>query len=302
MDEPRRARRRPGGDVVLLDERGPQAARVGVEQRAGADDPATDDDDVPRSRRRARRGRPGGASSGGSGAARARRCVVRTGRVRGGAARSARAASPVPTISTTMTSGVWKIDRLDVGREQARSGPPRRGRRRRPRRRRGATSRQPGWRRWRPAQPRSASGGMPIGATRTLPGVGRPASRQQPGLGPMEGDGQVGPDGRVGRLAARQVDRRRACRRRRSGRRRRGARDDELDGGADRLAEGAADAGAEQRVDDDRRLLDALAEDGDVAGDRHVDLGDPGVAGDPVPVARRGRPRRPRLGGDERRR
>ena len=52
-----------------------------------------------------------------------------------------------------------------------------------------------------------------------------------------------------------------------------------------------ADAGPEQRVDDDRRLLDALAEDRDVAGDRRVDLGDPGVARDPVPVpGRRGAP------------
>ena len=47
VDQPRRARRRPGRDVVLLDERGPHPARDGVEQGAAPDDPAADDDDVP---------------------------------------------------------------------------------------------------------------------------------------------------------------------------------------------------------------------------------------------------------------
>ena len=67
MDQPRRARRGPGRDVVLLDERGPQPARRRVEQRAGADDPAADDDDVPRSRGRAWPGRPRGARAAGRG-------------------------------------------------------------------------------------------------------------------------------------------------------------------------------------------------------------------------------------------
>ena len=47
VDEPRRARRRPGRDVVLLDERRAHPARDRVEQRTRPDDPATDDDDVP---------------------------------------------------------------------------------------------------------------------------------------------------------------------------------------------------------------------------------------------------------------
>ena len=51
VDQPRRARRRPGGDVVLLDERGPHPARDGVEEGAAADDAAADDDDVPGRRR-----------------------------------------------------------------------------------------------------------------------------------------------------------------------------------------------------------------------------------------------------------
>ena len=47
VDQPRRTRRRPGTDVVLLDERGPHPARDGVEKGAGAHDPAADDHDVP---------------------------------------------------------------------------------------------------------------------------------------------------------------------------------------------------------------------------------------------------------------
>jgi hypothetical protein len=48
--------------------------------------------------------------------------------------------------------------------------------------------------------------------------------------------------------------------------------------------------GPEQRIDDDRRLLDAMAEHRHVPRDRQLDLDDPGVARDPVPVARGRRP------------
>ena len=68
---------------------------------------------------------------------------------------------------------------------------------------------------------------------------------------------------------------------------------DQLDGRSDRLAKRAAHAGPEQRVDDDGRLLDPVAEQRDVAGDRGVDDRDPLVADDAVPVAGRIRRRRP---------
>ena len=58
---------------------------------------------------------------------------------------------------------------------------------------------------------------------------------------------------------------------------------DDLDGFADRLAERAADAGPEERVDDDRRLVDAEPEHRDVAGDRSVDLDDARRRGRPGP-------------------
>src|SRR6185295_9213533 len=75
---------------------------------------------------------------------------------------------------------------------------------------------------------------------------------------------------------------------------------DELDRGPDRVAERAAHAGPEEGVDDDGSALDALSEHRDVAGDRGVDLGDAGVAGDAIPVAGGGRSPGSRLARDDR--
>ena len=126
----------------------------------------------------------------------------------------------------------------------------------------------------------------------------RSAPRQQAGLRSMEGDRQVGQDGRVGRFAARQVDRRRRVD---GDDRDAGAVGaiDELDGGPDRFAKRSADAGPEQRIDDDRRLFDPLAEHRDVAGDRRVDLGDARVPRDAIPVPGRRGAGRSSLGGDD---
>ena len=103
------------------------------------------------------------------------------------------------------------------------------------------------------------------------------------GFGPVEGDGEISSDRGIGRLAARQVD----CSRRVD----RHDRDtgtlraiDDLDRRPDRLPKRTADPRSEQGVHDDCRLLDALCEDGDVAGDGRVDLDDAGVACDPKAV------------------
>jgi hypothetical protein len=47
VDETRRTRGGPDGEVILLHEDCPQASRRGVEEHAGANDAAADDDDVP---------------------------------------------------------------------------------------------------------------------------------------------------------------------------------------------------------------------------------------------------------------
>ena len=70
VDEPRRPARRPGRDVVSLDQGGPEAAARGVERGPAAGDPAADDEHVPAlvgeagevGRRRPRREPPRGAS------------------------------------------------------------------------------------------------------------------------------------------------------------------------------------------------------------------------------------------------
>ena len=54
MDEPRRARRGAGSDVVLLDERGAHPAGDRIQQSPGPHDAATDDHDIPGVRRERR--------------------------------------------------------------------------------------------------------------------------------------------------------------------------------------------------------------------------------------------------------
>ena len=143
------------------------------------------------------------------------------------------------------------------------------------------------------AQPRSASAGIPIGATRTLPACAAPRLVSSPVFGrwkvTVRSASTAGSDG----SPLEQVDRGRGVDRDDRDAGRAGPPDD-LDRRADRLAQGAADARAQQRVDDDRGLVDAQAEHRHVPGDRSVDLDDPGVARDPVPVP--GRRRAGRVG------
>ena len=175
----------------------------------------------------------------------------------------------VPTTSTTITSGVRKMTSWPAGGSSpvtaaapsasATTATATRSTSRRPGGRRRRDVPEPGF----PAVPAVRAGGPdrvshgrpPAGSRsgrRGPAGEGRAAPRPQAGLGPVEGHGEVGAHGRVGGLAARQVDR---------GRRVDGDdRDaglpgapDELDGRADRLAQLAADTGAQQRVDDDAR-------------------------------------------------
>ena len=108
VDQAGRPRRGPRGDVVLLHQDGAHPARGGVEQGAGPDDPAADDDDIPRL-----------ASEGGD--VRGSAVEGREGRRRlvsrrpdhasgepGGRRAIRHSSQAVPTISTTMASGVWK--------------------------------------------------------------------------------------------------------------------------------------------------------------------------------------------------
>src|SRR4051794_39561405 len=130
-------------------------------------------------------------------------------------------------------------------------------------------------------------------------GEGGTALRQEPGLGAVEGHGQVGTDDGVRRVAGGEID----------GRRRVDCNDrdaelarpaDRLDGGPDRVAEGAANAGAEEGIDDDGRPFDALGEDRGLSRDGGMDAGDAAVPFEPVPVACRIRSGGPPLGRDER--
>ena len=221
MDQPRRSRGGADRDVVLLDERCPQAPRRRVEQRPAADDPAAHDDDVPGGRRQRRDvGRALGelAASGAPSRPASWRRGTSTGRssLGGTVRRDMRHSSqPVPTMSTTISERRVEDDVLDAGRQHARQdrgaendrddepgddddlAPP--GLRLAPSLRglvghRGVLSATVGL------------GRDPDRRDEHLAGVGRAASGQQPGLRPVERDGEVGPDRRVGRLAAREVD------------------------------------------------------------------------------------------------
>ena len=205
----------------------------------------------------------------------------------GGGPRSATGRGPVPRISTAISSGVWKITRWASGREHG--GENRRSQhdaRRRRRRRSGPRAS----RRCATAQPRSASRGMPIGATRTLPASAAPRFVSRPGLRSMEGHGEVrANDGRRG-VAGGQVDPRRGVDRD-DGHLGRPGGEDQLDRRPDRVAQLALDARSEQRVDDDRRPLDVLGqhlqlEPGGGVDPRHARLR---VEAVPVPRGVRGR-------------
>ena len=282
VDEPRRARRRPGGDVVLLDEGGPQPARHRVEERAAADDPATDDDDVP--------GAVGESAADGRGAATER---DRVGRGRRPAARSSLADRPArdppeqpagpddqdddrerrveddswtpvgsrlvstaaPSTTATTTSATTTTSRQPGWPTGSRSGSATVGLGRDPDRRDEDLARV-GRRRGGSSSPVFGRWNVTVRSARTAGSDGSPLERST-AVGRVDGDD---------RDAARP------------------GLDDELDRRADRVAQRPADPGAEQRVDEDRRLVDPLPEHRDVAGDRQVDLADPVVARDAVPV------------------
>ena len=231
VDQPRRARRRPGGDVVLLDERGAHPARHGVEERPAADDAAADDDDVPRA---VGEGLEIGAATGDRVGRRSRpRLVPRL------VGRPARDPPEQPA----------RADDEDEDRERRVEDDLLDGRRQQARERRQAEHDrdhdQRDDRDLAPArlaagrastQPRSASGGMPIGATRTLPACATPRRVASPVLGRWKVTVRSARTAGLGRLAAREVDRgRRVDGHDRDAARRRP--DDELDGRADRLAQ-----------------------------------------------------------------
>ena len=108
VDQAAGPRRRPRRDVVLLDERDPQAARGGVEQRARRRRSRRRRSAGPSARRRAARGPPPAASSGDDGAGRCGRVGHRRGRS-GLAARAgcATARTPCRPPARTISSGVW---------------------------------------------------------------------------------------------------------------------------------------------------------------------------------------------------
>src|SRR6478736_6846716 len=189
-------------------------------------------------------------------------CSISTARIpRDTASRSA----PLPTMSTRIASGVWKTTSWnDVGSRLVRTASP--STTATTTRATMATSRQPGWR---PDGLGSATvrlGRDPDRSDEDLARVRDTAAGREPRLRPMEGDREVGADGGLGRLAAREVDRRRGV----DGHHRDAAGpglDDELDRRADRISQRPAHPGAEQRVDDDRGLVDPRPEDRDVPRD-----------------------------------
>ena len=82
----------------------------------------------------------------------------------------------------------------------------------------------------------------------------------QAGLGPVEGDGHVGADDRIGRARRWSGRAPSACPRRAPGTQRLARTHGDIHGRADGLAQRAAHAGAQQRVDDEGRALDAVEE------------------------------------------
>src|SRR4051812_12303071 len=185
-------------------------------------------------------------------------------------------------MSTTIVSGVWKITRwASVGRAEVRIAAPRttptaiaatiR------------TSRQPTARAW------SATIGLARDTDRRdqdLACERSPAPREQPALRAVEGDGEVGLDDGVRRVARGQVDGRRGVDGD-DGHLRAPRSEDELDRRTDRVAELAVDPGPEEGVDDDRSSIDVLREYLQVEPGRGVDAGDTRRTIETVPVSRR---------------
>src|SRR3954447_16159596 len=230
---------------------------------------------------------------------------------------------PVPTSNTTISRGVWNTTRCASWGSTAVSAAA-------------ATTtataaaatvrtpRHPGCRPMSscaPARsmrgPRSAASvvssvGPPLPPSATI-GLGRDpdrgdddASRKrspypgtEPGLRPVEGDGDVGPYDRFRWVAGGEVD---GCRRvdGQNGDTDRTGSLRHLHRAADRFAKRTADAGAEQRVDDQGRLADTLAEDHDIPLNGRMEPTDARLALQSPPVASGVRRRGPRVGRDER--
>ena len=177
MDEPARSARRACRDVVALDE---ATRRSRLTPSSGAPAPVTPPPTISRSQRSfARRARSARRRSSGPPGSPAVPCAAPVTRGRG-RRRASRTMSPVPTRSTTITSGV----------RNTRSWPAAAGgRSTAPRPRASATTATatssdlaaPDLARDR--QPRSASAGMPIGATSTLPARAAPRRVRRPVLG-----------------------------------------------------------------------------------------------------------------------
>ncbi len=168
VDQPGRARRRPGRDVVLLHERRPHPARDRIEQRSGADDPTADDDHVPRLGRECcdvraaaleRAGMTGGnlAWLGGHWSGASGRCL------RDPPQPPARSHQQDADCERSLVQHLGGA-RNDLGQDRQR-----RSRRRPPPGRPGGPGSSRAGAPRDVDQPRSAAGGMPIGATRTLP-------------------------------------------------------------------------------------------------------------------------------------
>ena len=216
VDQPRRPRRRPDRDVVALDQRRP----------AGRASPRRARRPSRRSRRRrparraaCRRG-PRDLDRGPRAAPRSSVEAIRRGRPPGSPVGTLRPAGPADPPQDARRC------RRAGPRSGAASAGPRRGRRpaggtsRRPARRTTTTtssptrsaSRRPGERRTgavasgSPAQPRSASCGMPIGATSTLPASALPLRVARPVFGRWKVIVRSARTAGIGRVAARQVD------------------------------------------------------------------------------------------------
>ncbi len=125
VDESRRTGRRARCDVVLLDEDRAHPSRHGVQQRPATDDPAPDDHHVPSLGAQGFEGGPSGIDGR---LDRLRLCHPLLAQ-RGSSGRwreILHSSQPVPTMRTTIASGVWKTsDCSEVGRMLVRTAAPR---------------------------------------------------------------------------------------------------------------------------------------------------------------------------------
>src|SRR5262245_53208900 len=206
VNQPRRPARRPDGDVLAFHEGGPQIPRHRIQKGAATDDPAADDDDIECAVGQRAERPPAGirshlagqATGGSSGSPTSSIASPPAGSGRGRAIRQSAAA--VPRIRITIRSGVLNTTSCAlVGRKPVTIAAPSTTTTQAPLR--SSTSRSP--------TVRSATIRLAWdadGRDEHAPGERLAHLLAEAGLWPVERDREIGPDRRIGRLAAGEVD------------------------------------------------------------------------------------------------